>query len=52
MDYRRVHQMIEAASAASTLQNMKNFSGFAPAKESHVRALMRLEKDDDRASVL
>lgn len=40
--------MIANAVAA---ENLANFPGFAPVRESHVRELLRIDGDDDRASV-
>jgi hypothetical protein len=48
LDDRRVRQLVETADAASKLEN---FCRFLPARESHVRALLALDKDDERAEV-
>ena len=48
MSYRRCHEMIESAEAA---ENMRISAGFAPARESHVRELLRIDSDGDRMAV-
>lgn len=48
MEYRRVKQLIDAAEA---VEKLNNCSTFLPSRESHVRALLALESDDDRAKV-
>jgi len=50
MQLRRVQQIIECAEAVSALENAKNFSCF-PSRESHVRELLKLESDAQRADV-
>jgi len=47
MEYRRVVQLIDAAGAA---QNLNNCSSFLPARESHVRPLLKLTSDSERAA--
>ena len=48
MKYDRVHDMIANAVAA---ENLANLPGFAPVRESHVRELLRIDDDQERASV-
>jgi len=48
LSYSRCHDMIESAEASEKLLN----SGvFVPARESHVRELLRIDNDGDRAAV-
>ena len=46
--YRTAKQLIEAAQVA---EKLRNCADFLPARESHVRALLALDKDEDRAAV-
>lgn len=48
MSYRRCHEMMESAEAA---ENLRNSAGFLPSRESHVRELLKIEDDNERAAV-
>lgn len=48
LEYRRVLQLIDAAGVA---ENLNNCSPFLPSRESHVRPLLALDNDADRAQV-
>jgi protein gp37 len=48
MKYDRAHDVISNAIAA---ENLAKIPGFAPARESHVRELLKIEDDGDRAKV-
>jgi hypothetical protein len=48
MDREHARRLIVAAEAASKLHQLVDF---VPSKESHVRALLALDKDDERAEV-
>lgn len=47
IEYRRSIQLIDAAVAA---ENLNNCSPFLPTRESHVRPLLRLENEQERAA--
>ena len=47
MEYRRSVQLIDAAAVA---ENLNNCSRFLPARESHVRPLLKLENEHERAA--
>ena len=51
MSLRRSQELIETADAVSRLQKHAELRAFLPARESHVRALLALDKDDERAEV-
>lgn len=47
MSYRRTVELIESANAAEKLRNSASF----PTRESHVRPLLKLTSDEERAAV-
>jgi protein gp37 len=51
MTQQNADRLIDSASAMQRIQNQKNFCGFVPSRESHVRELLKLETDDQRAEV-
>lgn len=51
MTHQRATQLIQAAEVADQIENRNNCSGFVPARESHVRELLKLETDEHRAEV-
>jgi len=48
LSYRRSVELIESAEAA---EKMRNSAAFLPSRESHIRPLLKLESDQERASV-